>query len=284
MGNPTRLIVFMELVRGCNNVDCPSWGVVCKYGTQKSMTMDTLKKVNSGIAEALDQPHPFEVVDLWTYGCGDSLDHPELPEMLKAVREDLGHLGKISMAIDSRRDMVEGNWWKYLDKVKIIHKLPDTFDWVSRAKYWSKLPIKMSHKLITNKLTNEMWDIWKNSGFITELKAVPWHDIELGTERPTLTKRNNIVCETGFPSAPGPYPGRPVRRAMINWDGSLRRCLVNGTQHISIKDLFLGDDEVCKECFPLTGGGLAKFYENQVTLTPSATCVSDGYFQPTWED
>jgi hypothetical protein len=322
MSRPTRLIIFMELVRGCQNVDCPSWGVVCKYEEQTFVTSETLNASCQKIKEVLAHTNPFEVIDIWAYGCGDSLDHPHLCEMLSIMKSQLGDLGKMSMAIDSRREVpghfckgaivdedlsrnrwlirchtcdqvfegvssnsqgawvADSMWYSYLDKIKIIHKKPEEFDWLARAKTWSALPITMSHKLITNRITGDMWDAWKHEPFLKELKAVPWHDIELGTSAPIFTKREKILCDTDVPSKEGPYPGRPVRRIMVNWDGSLRRCLVSPTQYSNLHDLILGEDRVCQTCFPLTGGGLAKFYEDHVLLTPSASCVSDGYFVP----
>jgi len=123
-----------------------------------------------------------------------------------------------------------------------------------------------------------MWKTWKEEDFITELKAVPWHDIQLGTDNPVFTKRGSIDFELGVPHKDGPYPGFPVRRAMISWDGSTRRCLIAPSEHDSIYNLITGPDIVCQTCFPLTGGGLAKFYDDCVITTPSANCVSDGYF------
>jgi hypothetical protein len=272
-----RLILFLELVRGCNNVECPSWGSVCQYDGQQYMSLETLGRVSKEVKEAIED-FPFKTVDIWTYGCGDSLDHPEVDKMLNVVRKEFDSVGKISMAIDSHRDVLPGKWWKYLDKVKIIHKQAETFDWVTEARKWSTLPRQMSHKLITNKITKSMWKSWKEEDFITELKAVPWHDIQLATDSPVFTQRANISFEEGVPFKEGPYPGFPVRRAMINWDGTIRRCLVSPTEYTSIHELITGPDKVCYTCFPLTGGGLAKFYDDCVVSTPSANCVSDGYF------
>lgn len=320
---PKRLIVFLELVRGCNNSECPSWNVVCKQSDQQYMTSNMLSKISMNIKKTLSTNNPFEIVDFWAYGNGDTLDHPNLVEMLKLLKTELGDYGRISMAIDSRRKMpghyckgkivdhnspsrwllkcdtcgalfegvtsasrgswVEDNeWWKYLDKIKIIHKLPETFDWVSRAKEWSNIPIKMSHKLITNHLSNDMWKAWKTESFITELKAVPWHNIELGTDNPIFTQRESFTYDKDVPVNYGEYPGLPVRRSLIGYDGSLRRCLVSPTKYKKIKDLFLDGDDVCPKCWPLTGSELAKFYDDRLTITPSANCVSDGYFVPTW--
>jgi len=279
---PTRLIVFLEVVNGCNNKECPSWGTVCPPREQKFMTPKVIWDLKAKMSKVFKKSNPFEIIDIWAYGNGDTLDHPNLTEMLQLIKSELGVFGKISTAIDSRRDIPKiHKWYISLDKIKIIHKLPETFNWIERAKYWATIPVKMSHKLITNKLTSQMWQIWGNgNGFITELKAVPFHNIVLGTDNPQFTQRDRFTWEKGLPAEYGPYPGRPVRRVLITWDGKYRRCLVSPTKHKTLEDLFLGGDEICYECFPLTGSELAKFYPDKVVITPSANCVSDGYFMP----
>lgn len=280
----TRLIVFLELVDGCKNKKCPSWGSVCTPRSQNFMSEETLNRVISEMKQVFDAKHPFEVIDLWTYGNGDSLDHPELEKMLWIIKKELGHYAKISMAIDSSRKNIACHWWRFMDKVKIIHKQPAS-DWIGRAYYWRgeiDKHIPMSHKLITNHISKEMWDTWKRDSCLKELKAVPWHNIKLGTDNPIFTQRESFTFEPGVPVERGPYPGRPVRRSLIKWDGGLRRCLVSPTQKTTIKDLFLTKDDVCPTCWPLTGSELVKFYEDKIVVTSSANCVSDGYFIPTW--
>jgi hypothetical protein len=196
----------------------------------------------------------------------------------------MGHLGKISLATDSHRAVPAGDWWTYLDKVKVIHKQPESFDWETEAIRWAHTcGAPMSHKLIPKEggISKAMWDVWQRhlaqGGPITELKAVPWHDVHLGTETPKFTRRRQLIIGEGVPWREEAYPGRPVRRVMVTWDGSLRRCLVAPTQAPTLRDLVLGEDTLCHTCFPLTGGNLAKFYPDRVALTPSAACVSDGY-------
>lgn len=283
---PTRLIIFLELVKGCKNTECPSFGTVCKQTEQRYMSMDTLLDIAKEVKSALKRKEPkFEVVDLWTYGNGDTFDHPSFQKMLETTRTLFPDF-KLSMAIDSRRDCPKSDWWGYLDKVKMIHKLPETFDWLDRALYWAtRVPINMSHKLITNHLSADMWKTWiNNASWLRELKAVPWHNIELGIENPVFTKREKFTVDTLVPFEYGPYPGRPVRRALIQHNGEPRRCLVSPTKHETITELLLGGDDICPECWPLTGSELAKFYEDKLVITPSSNCVSDGYFMPTWED
>lgn len=275
-----RLIIFLELVNGCMNSSCPSWNVVCKQTKQSYMSKETLIQSCKQIKDVLKNNDLFKIVDLWTYGNGDSLDHPEFYEMIKIIRDEIGEYGKISTAIDSRREILPGNWYKLFDKIKIIHKLPHTFDWISRAKLWSEVPVSMSHKLITNRITKEMWNIWKSGCYITELKAVPWHNIVLGTDSPVFLQREKFTWEDDIPIEYGPYPGIPVRRSLVTWNGKLRRCLVSPTKYQNIKDLFLECDDICQECFPLTGSELCKFYSDKIVITPSANCVSDGYFKP----
>ena len=287
MANPKRLIVFLELVHGCKNKKCPSYGTVCNYGKyQQFISENTLARITKELATILYKDNPFENLDFWAYGCGDSLDHPYLESALRLLRENLGAYGRVSMAIDSRRDPPEAsnwkpinNWYRYLDKVKIIHKQPETFDWIERARKWYEwIPLPMSHKLITNHISSGMWDTWIKSDFISELKAVPWHDINLGTDNPKFTKRPKITTDKTVPTSYEEYPGKPVRRVMVGWQGILRRCLVSPTSYKNLKDLILGEDEICKKCFPLTGGELVKFHKDRLSITPSASCVSDGYF------
>lgn len=282
----TRLIIFLELVEGCNNTLCPSWERVCSEtnkGGQKFMSEGMLQKIINEINSTLSKKHDFEVVDLWLYGNGDTLDHPKLEEMFSYIKEKLQHPVKISMAIDSRRNILHGGWYKYFDKIKMIHKLPKTFNWVERAKLWAEaLPIKMSHKLITNNLTVDMWEAWKGEDFIKELKAVPFHNIILGTKNPIFTQREKFTVGESVPFEYGNYPGRVVRRSLIKWNGKLRRCLVSPTKYETIEELFLNPDDICPTCWPLTGSELAKFYEDKIIITPSANCVSDGYFIPPW--
>ena len=71
-----RLIVFVELVRGCDNVKCPSWGKVCDYDGKYFMSKQTLLSAISQINQTANLG--FKKIDLWAYGCGDSLDHPAL--------------------------------------------------------------------------------------------------------------------------------------------------------------------------------------------------------------
>lgn len=283
MEKNNRLIVFLELVRGCNNSDCPSWGDVCKYDGLRFMTKETLQKSIEEIRSTLEGEHPFQRVDLWAYGCGDSLEHPDMVVMLDMIKGGLGKYGVLSMAIDSRREVPSGDWYTHLDKIKIIHKQPEAFDWKYAASKWSMLPIPMSHKLITNHITEEMWWWWKNCGIAKELKAVPWHNVKLGTDNPEFIQRAKFTFDESVPVVAEAYPGLPVRRVMISWDGSLRRCLVSPTKHESIKSLILGKDDICETCFPLTGAELAKFCEDHVVVTPSASCVSDGYYSPIFD-
>jgi hypothetical protein len=275
--------MFLELTRGCDNRACPSWGTVCDYPEVHFMKSEVLDRATTELHEVLDGEHPFEVVDVWAYGCGDSLDHPALGDMLHRIHDRLGDKGKLSLATDSRRSIPGGDWWRALDKIKVIHKQPDDYDWADAARRWSEaLPgLPMSHKLIVSKITCKHWDTWRSQvvagGPITELKAVPWHDIPLGTDSPRFKPRVQITVEEGVPWRAEPYPGRPVRRVMIAWDGSLRRCLVCPTRHETVRDLVLGEDTICNTCFPLTGGNLVKFHDDYVSVTPSASCVSDGY-------
>jgi len=121
---PTRLIAFVELVRGCNNIDCPSFGTVCDYNGQQYMTENTLNEIINDFKQTLKEKNPFEVIDIWAYGCGDSLDHPNLTNILKLLKTSFDKIGKISMAIDCHRNIPNGDWYQYLDKIKIIHKIP----------------------------------------------------------------------------------------------------------------------------------------------------------------
>ena len=277
-----RIILFLELVRGCRNKQCPSWGVVCPEVEQEVMTDETLAKVLPEIQRAL-RSSVFDRVDIWPYGCGDSLDHPRLADMLYEIRHALASLGRISMAIDSRRELKHGEWHTHLDKVKIIHKNQEEFDWFGRAKAWSQIlpEIEMSHKFVTNEISKATWNKWlDNQEFLQELKAVSFHNVVIGSDNPILNLRDTIKIASEVPVIVGPYPGMPVCRTMIRWDGSPRRCLIAPTSHKTIYDLITGEDDICKTCFPLTGTGLARFQSDQIYITPSATCVSDGYYRP----
>jgi hypothetical protein len=281
METPQRLILFLELVRGCNNKECPSWGTVCKYGPERFMEEDVLHYFANEFHGVIEKYNPFQVIDIWCYGCGDSLDHPNLSKMLSLAREYFGKYGKLSMAIDSRRDIPPGRWYTPMDTLKLIHKMPESYDWLSRAKYWDSLEINKSHKVLTNHISKHLWDTWlNNKAWMKEFKAVGWHDIELGSDNPILTQRQPITCDEGLPAIRENYYGRRVRRVMFNWDGSLTRCLVHPTKHKTVHDLILGGDDICNTCFPLTGGELVKFYDDHFTITPSVNCVSDGYFVP----
>lgn len=274
-----RLILFIELVRGCNNTTCPSHGVICKFSRSQPMNLNVLSRAVGETGKVLAGEHSFGKVDIWPYGVGDTLDHPRLDEALGIVHAGLGRYGEVSMAIDSLRQIPSNTHWLHnMDKIKISHKAPETYDWEARAREWARLPIEMSHKLITNRITREIWEAWLRlsaEGVITELKAVPWHSIPLGEDDPPLTLRSKMQFDDGLPVVRIEYQGLPLHRAMICHDGSLRRCLVKPTEHTTIQHLLLGSDEFCKICFPITGGEMLKFYNERITVSGSSTCVSN---------
>lgn len=273
-----RLIVFVELVRGCDNTKCPSYGHVCDYDGKYFMSEETLLNAIAQINQTMSLG--FKKIDLWAYGCGDSLDHPDLGWMLRLIQKNLDDRIKVSMSIDSQRSFKDGLWWSFLDHIKIVHKNPPD-NWDVRAyeiMSHSGYDIPIEHKLITRKVTRGIvHSAWRVLRFdnVPKVTASTLHDVPLGKERVDQIKRVPFKIDPSVMYSKAPYSGLMAKRAMFAYDGSLRTCLIETSTHGSLMSHLLADD-ACADCFKKMGSQLIQFGNESVHLMDLCNCVSDG--------
>lgn len=270
-------IIFIELVHGCNQSKCPSWGTVCKYTDGMHFMSDhTLERVLDEIESCKDILNQFQKVDLWPYGNGDPVQHPQLSRMLKTIHERLPY--QISLSVDSNSFIPCGEFIKHT-RMKIMHKFPQN-GWLQTAERWNReYGGQVQHGVITNNISYNLWQEIMQSGgqgikkgrtFLT----IPFGGNQLPNELPTY-RRVSFEIDKRIPVERNLYSGSLAKRTMFKWDGSLRRCLVAGTTARTFRELLSGDVSLCAKCFADTGGELANFHKDKIIVEEFACCVSD---------
>ncbi len=273
-----RVMIFIELVKGCTNEKCESFGTLCSIDKTEPqfMSEDTLNVI---IDDILHNSHiALNRVDIWTYGCGDPLLHPQLDKMAKLLKR-LPY--KKTIAIDSNCWRENTGWGDLLAPVVLFKE--DSFKIDELSEITSKWNANFNGPrfgFILKRLAQEVLDaireIQSNHGFI---KARSFHYVPLGSEinYKTITnyQRPPMVIEAGIEVERMPCPDKKAIRIMYRVDGSLRRCLVSTTEKKSLAEFLEGDLSDCDQCFPYMGGEQLLIFKDKVLLMEKARCVSD---------
>jgi hypothetical protein len=75
-----RWSINIELVSGCSNTKCSSWGDVCAPKKLEFMDKSTLHKILSQISTKKD-------ANICLFGLGDSLEHPHFNDMVRIIKD-----------------------------------------------------------------------------------------------------------------------------------------------------------------------------------------------------
>lgn len=277
-----RVMIFIELVNGCNNTACPSYKTLCSLSDNpiQFMSKETLSSVVADILENEQALRSIGRVDIWAYGCGDTLLHPELNEMcdlLKLIPF------KKTVAIDSNcwRDDIE--YGKTLSPVILfkegsfdIKSLPDI------AKKWSKNFSAPRFGFILKTLTQEMVDgirsiqPWWNYPFA---KIRSFHHTPLGENinYKTIDQyiRPEIKVDEGIKIEKIENTDKKAIRVMYRNDGTLRRCLVSTTEKKTLSEFLEGDLSDCARCWPYMAGEQLLIFPDKILCMDKSRCVSD---------
>lgn len=274
-------IIFIELVRGCDNFLCPSWGKVCSASSKMHyMSEETLGKILPQILDCQEVLYQYDKVDIWPYGCGDPTKHPEFKKMLAKIRTTLPEEWAMSLSVDSHSRISCGDFAEYT-RMKIMHKLPDkNGEWLERADWWNQeYGNQVQHGFITNTVSYKLWqDILSCGGMGTKkgrtFLTIPFGGTRSPDELPSY-KRVNFRISNKIPVVRHLYTGALAKRTMFAWDGSLRQCLVAGTGKRTFRELLEEPVNRCARCFENTGGELINFLDDHVEVEEFACCVSD---------
>ena len=281
--NIERVMIFIELVRGCENKACPSFKTLCNLGDGarlRFMSESVLEQIIDELLLNRKELKAIGRVDIWAYGCGDSLLHPGLDEAAKKLSV-LPFEKTIAIDCNCWRDNT--GWGDVFNPVVLfkegsfdINEIgPLTKKW---NKHFKNCRFGFILKNLSNKLLSEIRKIEANHPFI---KARSFHHVPLGMnlnykdiwryERqsigidPSIKNVSRIDCTD-----------KRAIRIMFRSDGSLRRCLVSTTEKTNFKE-FLMDNELldCSVCFPHMAGEQMLIFPDKIIIQEKARCVSD---------
>ena len=267
------LVAMVELVRGCENTGCPSYGRNCQEDAIEFMSLDTLNglaKILLGVTEH------FEDVQIYPYGRGDTLLHPNLTAMLIRCREWFPD-ASISLSIDSMREIPEDDLWLVpLNGISISHKLPEIpgSNWISRAYNWSNAYslTEVKHRLIvkhiTKALIEEIASIEKD---FTSITIAPFHEVPFGDPEPEYLQREQLFIEYGVQYS-SVEKNVKFERVMFDVNGDLRTCILAPAYSQNIVEHLTGDKpcNICK-----MGSNDATFKDGKLTISAMPIgCVS----------
>lgn len=273
-----RVMIFIELVDGCRNESCESFGTLCNISKSepKFMSEDMLNII---IDDILHNSHiALNRVDIWAYGCGDSLLHPQLDRMAELLKR-LPY--KKTIAIDSNCWRENTGWGDILapvvlfkeDSFKIDELLEITTRWNEN---FNGPRFGFILKRLTPKIVSAIREIQSNHGFV---KARSFHYIPLGTEMDYETvmnyRRPPMLIDPSIKIERLPNPDGKALRVMYRADGSLRRCLVSTTKKKSLSEFLEGDLSDCDQCFPHMGGEQLLIFKDKILCFEKSRCVSD---------
>jgi len=240
--------INIELVKGCVNKRCPSYGKNCRPEIPSYMTEKVLYKILVEIAQNLDRP------ELYLYGRAEAVSHPRLEKMTEIVR---GFFPKSRLCLSTDINMVNMVGpapYSLFDKVTITYKEPSLmycefdFDFLSSV-------AEMGHMFITRKVDREF--LTRLDNYLDDIPPdhrvviAPLHDISFScgdteTGRPGLELdefARNLLGEEMEPSE-----GSGVR-AFYDINGKLNTCLFNSSSFSTLKEHLAGQQlHPCKSC------------------------------------
>jgi len=270
-----RLIVFIELVHGCENKDCPSFKKgLCKYDGLSIMSMDTLRNVILEIHKAKEELKTFKEVVIWPYGCGDSMQHPQFELCIQALYEAFPQY-PISVSVDSHAFKYIPGSWNDVCKVKVMHKLPKGDTWLPDALKWNGSYKNISHGFILDEITVKFLESLKKLPLSQLKKGRSFHIVDFGADNPDRCQKTPIMIDPDVRLTTKIYDGYLAKRTMFSYDGSVRRCLVAGTGYKTFEALVKDDLDFCCRCFAKSAGDLIIFNEDgSIILEEFGCCVS----------
>jgi hypothetical protein len=283
MEHVERVMIFIELVKGCSNTACPSYKTLCARTDDQAtqfMTKDTLSNIIDDVLSNQEKLESIGRVDIWAYGCGDTLLHPDLDDMAELL--SLIPFKK-TVAVDSNCWRDNSGWGNVLSPVVLFKEGafgPATL--IETAKKWTQNFSSPRFGFILKTLTPEILTLmrsiepWWNYPFV---KARSFHYVPLGAElslnqlkeavRPDIVIDSNINIENIG------CTDKKAIRVMYRVDGTTRRCLVSGLTKGGLSNYLTGDLSDCAECFPHMGGEQILVYPQKVLRMQKARCVSD---------
>ena len=282
MENIERVMIFVELVKGCNNIACPSFHTLCGLDEPglRFMSASQLEKIVQEISDNAQQLEQIGRVDIWAYGCGDTLLHPKLDEMAKILAV-LPY--KKTIAIDSNCWRENTGWGNLMQPVILFKDGSFTTDSMQKSvRKWSQEFNAPRFGFILKELDNEMVDTIRSIQTFWNYpfaKIRSFHYVPLGGNIDYHTinqyKRPPININGGLNIETIPCPDKKAIRCMYRVDGSMRRCLVSTTTKTNLNEFLWGDLSDCSECWPHMAGEQILIFPDKILRMESARCVSD---------
>lgn len=283
MKNIERVMLFIELVKGCSNTVCPSYNTLCGRKDDqaiKFMSPEILTEIVQEIIENKEKLEQIGRVDIWAYGCGDTLLHPDLDEMAEILKL-LPY--KKTVAVDSNCWRENTGWGNILSPVVLFKE--GAFDPATLPAIAQKWVTEFNNprfgfilKSLTTNIVSAMRSIepWWGYPFV---KARSFHYVPLGEDitpeqitkydRPPITISGDLAIEEI------PCNDKKAIRMMFRVDGEKRRCLVSSVCKGGLSEFLDGDLADCDQCFPHMGGEQILVYPNKILRMQKARCVSD---------
>lgn len=237
--------VNLEVLKGCKNTRCISWGKTCKQdGTLEEMTDTVLDRVLGELAE-------FPVTNIALYGLGESLYHSNLGDCIQKVRAVLPAV-RLHLNTDAHM-MIAGVRVPSVDYFNICHKKDILFP--PFVNY--EAANKVTHIFIVESITMAL--LRQIDEYIDQTIALHpqqhymigslW-DCDFGTS-PTKGKIQPLAVEDGVPFVPS-TPEKACykkRKVYISADGVVKKCLFSQTVYADIRSLLTNyDRSECETC------------------------------------
>jgi hypothetical protein len=277
-----RVMIFIEIVRGCNNKACPSYNVLCSTEDKlpEFMSEKTLNLITQEILNNKERLSMVGRVDIWAYGCGDTLLHPALDEISKMLQIIPF---KKTVAIDSNCWRENTGWGNTLSPVILFKEGsfdPSTLS--DTAQRWTRTFPSPRFGFILKTLTPEIvsairnFQSWWNYPFI---KIRSFHHVplglDIGPEDVSKFCRPDIIVMDGLEIEDIPMQDKKAIRVMYRVDGSLRRCLVSAESKGNLSAFLDGDLSDCAKCWPTMAGEQILVFPGKILRIKKARCVSD---------
>ena len=277
-----RVMVFIELVKGCDNTVCPSYHTLCGLDetTLRYMSPEQLEEIVESIKENKDALENIGRVDIWAYGCGDTLLHPDLDKMA-TILSKIPY--KKTIAIDSNCWRDNTGWGDFMQPVVLFKEGSFSQDSIySIARKWNKEFNAPRFGFILKTLTQDYIEKIRNFQCFWNypfIKVRSFHHVPLGTEIDYTTiaqySRPPINIGAGLDVQVVPTLDKKGIRCMYRFDGTLRRCLVSTTEKTSLSEFLQGDLQDCEHCWPYMAGEQILIFPDKILKMESARCVSD---------
>lgn len=276
-----RVMIFLELVKGCDNQPCPSYKTLCNLdGTGVSfMNEDTLKEITKQINTQKENLESIGRVDIWAYGCGDTLIHPNFDTMVNLLK-DIPF--EKTVAVDSNCWKDNNGWGDIMTPVVLFKEgsfdikelQPITEKW---NKHFKDVRFGFILKTLSPELLDEIRKIQCNYEFV---KVRSFHHVPLGMDLNCNDiyryQRTEIKIDLKIQNVTRiPCEDKKAIRVMYRQDGSLRRCLISTTEKTSLNEFLMGDLSDCAICFPQMAGEQMLIFPDKIIVVEKARCVSD---------